>query len=189
MMPVALARSGDHLDVSLHTSCDETWRLERLLELPFSRLRTLDIAVAGPFTDEVKGIFSRCRSHASVLNEFSLRFDFDVTIPQPVPFDENNCFAMLFDREAPAISNLLLRNLHPWPPLLSERLKSLTLTSIFISANELCPTLRSVPNPESLSLMKTILVLSENFSGPDTPSPLTACALYISISRVGLSNI
>ncbi|KAH9959479.1 hypothetical protein BC827DRAFT_507444 [Russula dissimulans] len=55
MVPVALQRSGDHLlDVSLHASCDEISRLERLLELPFSRLRTLDVAVTGPFTDEVK---------------------------------------------------------------------------------------------------------------------------------------
>jgi hypothetical protein len=191
MMPVALARSGDHLlDVSLHASCDETRRLERLLELPFSRLRTLDIAVTGPFTDEVKDIFSRCRSHASVLNEFSLRFDFDATIPQPVPFDENNCFAMLFDREAPAISNLLLRNLHPWPPLLSERLKSLTLTSIFISADELYPTLRSVPNLETLALLNTISVLSENFSGPDTPVSLDRMrALYIHQPRGALKHL
>ncbi|KAI9454501.1 hypothetical protein F5148DRAFT_426168 [Russula earlei] len=87
MLSVALQRSGDRLlDVTLHASCDEVRRLERLLELPFSRLRSLDVAVTGPFTDEVKGIFSRCRSHASILNEFSLRFDFDASIPQPVPF-------------------------------------------------------------------------------------------------------
>ena len=191
LIPVALGRSGDHLlDVSLHVSCDETRRLERLLELPFSRLRSLDIAVTGPFTDEVKGIFSRCRSHASVLNEFSLRFDFDATIPQPVPFDENNCFAMLFDRQAPAISNLLLRNLHPWPPLLSERLKSLTLTSIFISADELYRSLRSVPNLETLALLNTISVLSENFSGPDTPISLDRLrALYIHQPRGALKHL
>ncbi|KAH9041496.1 hypothetical protein EDB83DRAFT_2524129 [Lactarius deliciosus] len=191
MMPVALGRSGDHLlDVSLHTSCDEIRRLERLSELPFSRLRSLDITVTGPFTDEVKGIFSRCRSHASVLNEFSLRFDFDATIPQPVPFDENNCFAMLFNREVPAISNLFLRNLHPWPPLLSERLKSLTLTSIFISADELYPALRSVPNLETLALLNTISVLSENFSGPDTIITLDRLrALYIHQPRGALKHL
>ena len=190
-MPVALGRSGDHLlNVSLHTSCDEIRRLERLLELPFSRLRSLDIAVTGPFTDEVKGVFSRCRSHASVLNGFSLRFDFDATIPQPVPFVENNCFAMFFDREAPAISNLLLRNLHPWPPLLSERLKSLALTSIFISADELYPALRSVPNLETLALLNTISVLSENFSGPDTLIPLDRLrVLYIHQPRGALKHL
>ncbi|KAH9989221.1 hypothetical protein BJV77DRAFT_695828 [Russula vinacea] len=140
MLPVALQRSKESLlDVQLHASCDEIRRLERLLELPFSRLRSLDVVVTGPFTDEVKGIFSRCRSHAPILNEFSLRFDFDASIPQPIPFDDKNCFAMLFDREAPAVSALFLRNIHPWPPLLSERLKSLTLTSIFISADELYP--------------------------------------------------
>jgi len=179
MVSVALQRSGDHLlDVSLHTSCDEISRLERLLEFPFSRLRTLDVAVTGPFTDEVKGIFSRCRSRAPVLNEFSLRFDFDASIPQPIPFDENNCFSMLFERETPAVSSLFLRNLHPWPPLLSERLKSLTLTSIFISADELYPALRSVPNLETLALLNTISVLSENFSGSDTPIALDRLRVF-----------
>ena len=191
MIPVAVQRSGGHLlDVSLHTNCDEIGRLERLLELPFSRLRSLDVAVTGPFTDEVKGIFSRCRSHASVLNEFSLRFDFDASIPQPVPFDENNCFSMLFDREAPAVSSLFLRNLHPWPPLLSERLKSLTLTSIFISADELYPALRSVPNLETLALLNTISVLSENFSGSDTPIALDRLrVLYIHQPRGALKHL
>ncbi|KAI0253374.1 hypothetical protein BJV78DRAFT_1351755 [Lactifluus subvellereus] len=190
MMSVALRRSGDlSLDVSLHTNCDEIQRLERLLELPFPRLRSLDVTVTGPFTDEVKGIFSRCRSHASVLSEFSLRFDFDASIPQPVPFDESNCFAMLFDREAPAVSTLFLRNLHPWPPLLSERLKSLTLTSIFISADELYPALRSVPNLETLALLNTISTLSENFSGSDAPIALDRLrALYIHQPRGALKH-
>ncbi len=191
MMPVALQRSGNHLlDVSLQITCDEIWRLERLLEFPFSRLRTLDVAVTGPFTDEVKGIFSRCRSHASVLNEFSLRFDFDASIPQPIPFDENNCFSMLFDQEVPAISALFLRNLHPWPPLLSEQLKALTLTSIFISADELYPALRSVPNLETLGLLNSISVLSENFSGSDTPIPLDRLrVLYIHQPRGALKHL
>jgi hypothetical protein len=191
MMPVALKRSRDHLlAVSLHTSCDEIRRLEHLLEFPFSRLRSLDIAVTGPFTDEVKGIFSRCRSHASVLNEFSLRFDFDASIPQPVPFDESNCFSMLFDRDAPALSSLFLRNLHPWPPLLSERLKSLTLTSIFISADELYPALRSVPNLETLALLNAISVLSETFSGSDAPIALDRLRIfYIHQPRGALKHL
>ena len=191
MLPVAIQRSKDNLlDVQLHASCDEIWRLERLLELPFSRLRSLDVVVTGPFTDEVKGIFSRCRSHASILNEFSLRFDFDASTPQPVPFNENNCFSMLFDREVPAISALSLRNLHPWPPLLSERLKSLALTSIFISANELYPALRSVPNLETLALLNAISVLSENFSGSDTPIALDRLrALYIHQPRGALKHM
>jgi F-box-like len=191
MFPVALQRSKDNLlNVQLHASCEEIWRLERLLELPFSRLRSLDVVVTGPFTDEVKGIFSRCRSHASVLNEFSLRFDFDASIPQPVPFDENNCFSMLFDREAPVVSALFLRNLHPWPPLLSERLKSLTLTSIFIPADELYPALRSVPNLETLALLNAISVLSENFSGSDTPIALDRLrVLYIHQPRGALKHL
>jgi hypothetical protein len=191
MMPVALQRSGDQLlDISLRASCDEIWRLEHLLEFPFERLRTLDVAVSGPFTDEVKGIFSRCRSHASVLNEFSLRFDFDASIPQPTPLEENNCFSMLFDREAPAVSALFLRNLHPWPPLLSERLKSLTLTSIFISADELYPALRSVPNLETLALLNTISALSENFSGSDAPIALDRLRVfYIHQPRGALKHL
>jgi F-box-like len=191
MMPVTLKRSEDHpLDVSFHASCYEIHRLERLLELPFPRLRSLDIAVSGPFTDEVKGIFSRCRHHASVLNEFSVRFDFDASIPQPVPFDENNCFAMLFDREAPALSTLFLRNLHPWPPLLSKRLKSLTLTSIFISANELYLALRSAPNLETLALLNTISVLSETFSGSDVPIALDRLrVMYIHQPRGALKHL
>ncbi|KAI0263087.1 hypothetical protein BC834DRAFT_889045 [Gloeopeniophorella convolvens] len=191
MLPIALKRSGEHLlDVVLHTSCDELPRLERLSELPFSRIRSLDLAVSGPFTDEVKGILSRCRSHASVLNEFSLRFDFDAAIPQPVPFDENNCFCMLFDRETPAISSLYLRNLHPWPPLLSERLKYLTLTSIFISADELYPALRSVPNLETMALLNTISVLSDNYSGPETPFALDRLrAMYIHQPRGALKHL
>ena len=191
MLPVALQRSGDHLlDVSLHASCDEIWRLERLLEFPYPRLRSLDVAVTGPFTDEVKGIFSRCRSHAPVLNELSLRFDFDASIPQPIPFDENNCFAVLFDQEAPTVSTLFLRNLHPWPPLLSERLKSLTLTSIFISADELYSALRSVPNLETLALLNTISLLSENFSGSDTPIALDRLrVLYIHQPRGALKHL
>ena len=191
MLPVALQRSKESLlDVQLHASCDEIRRLERLLELPFSRLRSLDVVVTGPFTDEVKGIFSRCRSHASILNEFSLRFDFDASIPQPVPFDDKNCFAMLFDREAPAVSALFLRNIHPWPPLLSERLKSLTLTSIFISADELYPALRSSPNLETLALLNTISVLSDNFSGSDIPVALDRLrVLYIHQPRGALKHL
>jgi hypothetical protein len=191
MMPVALKRSEDHpLDVSLHVTCDEISRLERLLDLPFPRLRSLDIVVSGPFTDEIKGIFSRCRHPASVLNELSLRFDFDASIPQPVLLDVNNCFAVLFDREAPVLSTLFLRNVHPWPSLLSERLKSLTLTSVFITADELYPTLRSVPNLETLALLNAISVLSETFSGSDAPIALDRLrVMYIHQPRGALKHL
>ncbi|KAH9988816.1 hypothetical protein BJV74DRAFT_796264 [Russula compacta] len=103
MMPVAVQRSGDHLlDVSLHTNCDEIRRLERLLELPFSRLRSLDVAVT----------------------------------------------------------------------------------------DELYPALRSVPNLETLALLNTISVLSENFSGSDTPIALDRLrVLYIHQPRGALKHL
>jgi len=89
-----------------------------------------------------------------------------------------------------ALSSLFLRNLHPWPPLLSERLKSLTLTSIFISADELYPALRSVPNLETLALLNAISVLSETFSGSDAPIALDRLRIfYIHQPRGALKHL
>ncbi|KAI0263086.1 hypothetical protein BC834DRAFT_889044 [Gloeopeniophorella convolvens] len=181
MLPFFLERSQDSaLDVSLTIDSEDSGRLERLTDLPFSRLRSFEIVISGLFTDTVKNVLARLRDPAPLLTALAIRFDHDTKIPTPDSADAGDTFTLLFNKELPALSAVSFKALRPWSTLLSEILTSLTLASLFISANDLYPCLKSVPNLELLALLNVISTLSDDYTGGADPVPLDRLrTLYI----------
>ena len=66
---------------------------------------------------------------------------------------------------------LSLKSLCPWTVTLSLNLATVTLTSLYLSANDSYPSLRAVPNLSLLALLKTISILSDDYTG--TPDPIS----------------
>lgn len=59
---------------------------------------------------------------------------------------------------------LSLKSLRPCTVTLSLTLATLTLTSLYLSANDLYPCLEAVPNLTFLALLNTISILSDDYS-------------------------
>ena len=172
MLPAFIERAqGAPLDVSVCIDSDDIQRLDRLADLQSasSHLRSFEVTISGPFTDGVKNLFSRFRNPSPMLSTLSIRFDHDVDVPNP---DEDDTFGLLFDKQLPALSTLSTKSLRPWTTCLSDTLTTLTLASLYLSANDLYPCLKSVPNLTFLALLNVISTLSEDYTGSSDPIPL-----------------
>ena len=175
MLPAFIERAqGAPLDVSVCIDSDDIQRLERLADLHSvsSRLRSFEVTISGPFTDGVKNAFSRFRKPAPLLTTLSIRFDHDVDVPSPESSDEDDTFGLLFGKQLPALLTLSTKSLRPWTACLSETLTTLTLASLYLSANDLYPCLKAVPNLTSLALLNVISTLSDDYTGTSDPIPL-----------------
>ena len=183
MLPVFIERSqGAPLDVSVSISSDDTRRLKRLTDLQAasSHLRSFEVTIAGSFTDAVKDTLSHFQKPAPLLTTLSMRFDPDTKVPAPDSPEEGDTFSRLFGREHPMLSALSLKSLRPWTSPLSETLTTLTLASLFLSANDLYPCLKAVPNLRFLALLNAISTLSDDYVGPSDPISLDRLdTLYI----------
>jgi hypothetical protein len=183
MLPAFIERSqGTPLDISVCIDSGDIHRLERLTDLQSvsSHLRSLEVTISGSFTDKVKDVLSRFQSPAPLLTTLSIRFDHDAKIPGPEFLDGNDVFGLFFGRQHPALSALSLKSLRPWAALLSETLTSLTLASLYQTANDLYPCLKAVPNLTFLALLNVISALSDDYTGSDDPIPLDRLrTLYI----------
>ena len=183
MLPTFIERSqGALLDVSVCIDSDDINRLQRLTDLQSvsSRMRSFEVTISGSFTDEVKNVFSRFRNPALLLKNLSIRFDHDVKVSSQESLDGDDTFGLLFGKQHPNLSALSLKSLRPWRAPLSETLTSLTLASLYLSANVLYPCLRAVPNLTFLALLNVISVLSEDYTGSEDPISLDRLStLYI----------
>ncbi|KAI9462841.1 hypothetical protein BJY52DRAFT_115229 [Lactarius psammicola] len=183
MLPVFIERSqGAPLDVSASISSDDTHRLMRLtdFQVASSHLRVFEVTISGPFTDAVKETFSHFHKSAPLLTTLSIRFDHDTRVPAPESLEAGDAFNRLFGREYPMLSSLSLKSLRPWTSPLSETLTTLTLASLFLSANDLYPCLRAVPNLKFLALLNVISTLSDDYVGISDPISLDRLdTLYI----------
>ncbi|KAI0253375.1 hypothetical protein BJV78DRAFT_206512 [Lactifluus subvellereus] len=175
MLPVFIERSqGAPLDVSVCIDSDDIHRMERLTDLHVasSQLRSFEVMITGSFTDTAKDILSRFRDPAPLLVTLSIRFDHDLTDPGLVPLDADDAFGLLFGRQYPRLSSFSLKFLRPWTTPLSETLTTLTLASLFLSANDLYPCLKAVPNLKFLALLNVISTLSDDYTGAPDPISL-----------------
>ena len=183
MLPAFIERSqGAPLDISVSIDSNDIRCLERLTDLQSvsSRLRSFDVTISGIWTDKLKDVFSRFRSHAPLLTTLSIRFDHDVKVPGPESSDGDDAFSALFGKEHPTLSSLSLKSLRPWAAPLSETLTALTLASLYLSANDLYPCLKAVPNLTFLALLNVISSLSDDYTGSSDPIPLDRLStLYI----------
>ena len=183
MLPAFIERSqGTPLDISVCIDSGDIHRLERLADLQSvsSHLQSFEVTISGSFTDKVRDVFSRFRSPAPLLTTLSIRFDHDVKVPGPESLDGDDAFSLLFDKQNPTLSALSLKSLRPWAAILSETLTTLTLASLYMSANDLYPCLKAVPNLTSLALLNVISALSEDYTGTSDPIPLDRLTtLYI----------
>ncbi|KAH9959480.1 hypothetical protein BC827DRAFT_507493 [Russula dissimulans] len=173
---------GAPLDVSVCIDSDDTHRLQRLADLQSvsSSLRSFEVTISGPFTDGVKDLFARFRSSATLLTVLSIRFDYDTRVPGVESSDGDDTFNLLFSKEHPALSALSLKSLRPWTALLSETLTTLTLASLYLSANDLYPCLKAVPNLTFLALLNVLATFSDDYTGPsDSISLDRLSTLYI----------
>ncbi|KAF8260304.1 hypothetical protein EI94DRAFT_1748891 [Lactarius quietus] len=183
MLPVFIERSqGTPLDVSVSISSEETHRLKRLsdLQAASSHLRSFEVTIEGSFTDTIKETFSHFHKPAPLLTTLSIRFDPDAKVPSPASGDSGDVFGGLFGREYPMLSTLSLKSLRPWTSPLSETLTTLTLASLFLSANDLYPCLKAVPNLRFLAFLNVISSLSDDYVGTADPISLDRLdTLYI----------
>jgi hypothetical protein len=183
MLPVFIERSQETpLDVTVSISSDDTHRLKRFTDLQTasSHLRSFEVTITGSFTDAVKEALSHFHKPAPLLTTLSIRFDHDAKIPAPESPEAGDAFSRLFGREHPILSALSLKNLRPWTSPLSETLTTLTLASLFLSANDFYPCLKSVPNLRFLALLNALSVLSDDYVGPSDPISLDRLeTLYI----------
>ncbi|KAH9005633.1 hypothetical protein EDB86DRAFT_1467650 [Lactarius hatsudake] len=183
MLPMFIERSqGAPLDISVSISSDDTHRLKLLTDLQAasSHLRSFDVTISGSFTDAVKEAFSHFHKPAPLLTTFSIRFDHDTKVPAPESPEAGDTFSSLFGREHPMLSALSLKSLRPWTSPLSETLTTLTLASLFLSANDLYPCLQAVPNLTFLALLNVISALSDDYAGTSDPISLDRLdTLYI----------
>ncbi|KAH9988817.1 hypothetical protein BJV74DRAFT_461789 [Russula compacta] len=183
MLPTFIERSrGAPLDVSVCIDSDDIHRLERLTDLQSvsSRMRSFEVTISGSFTDQVKNVFSRFRNPALLLKNLSIRFDHDTKVSSQESLDGDDTFGLLFGKQHPNLSALSLKSLRPWTAPLSETLTSLTLASLYLSANVLYPCLKAVPNLTFLALLNVISVLSEDYTGSSDPISLDRLStLYI----------
>src|SRR6266850_186420 len=118
---------------------------------------------------------SGCPSKIAILrlcSPLSIRFDHDAKVPGPESLDRDDVFGLFFGRQHPALSTLSLKSLRPWAALLSETLTTLTLASLYQTANDLYPCLKAVPNLTFLALLNVISALSDDYTGSDDPIPL-----------------
>ncbi|KAI9444087.1 hypothetical protein H4582DRAFT_1059115 [Lactarius indigo] len=128
----------------------------------------------------VKEAFSHFQKPAPLLTTFSIRFDHDAKVPAPESPEAGDAFSSLFGREYPMLSSLSLKSLRPWTSPLSETLTTLTLASLFLSANDLYPCLQAVPNLRFLALLNVISTLSDDYVGTSDPISLDRLhTLYI----------
>ena len=181
MLPAFIERAhGTPLDVSVCIDSEDIQCLERLADLQSvsSQLRSFEVTISGPFTDSVKDVFSRFRNPAPLLTTFSIRFDHDTDIPGPESSDEDDAFSPLFGKQLPALSTLSLKSLRPWAACLSETLTSLTLASLYLSANDLYPCLKAVPNLTFLALLNVISTLSDDYTGTSDPISLDRLSTF-----------
>lgn len=182
MLPAFIERSqGAPLDISVCIDSNDNQCLERLADLQSvsSRLRSFDVTISGIWTDKLKDLFSRFRSPAPLLTTLSIRFDHDVKVPGPKPSGDD-AFSPLFAKEHPTLSSLSLKSLRPWAAPLSETLTALTMASLYLSANDLYPCLKAVPNLTFLALLNVISSLSDDYTGSSDPIPLDRLStLYI----------
>lgn len=183
MLPAFIERSqGAPLDISVCIDSNDIQCLERLADLQSvsSRLRSFDVTISGIWTDNLKDVFSRFRSPAPLLTTLSIRFDHDVKVPGPESSDGDDAFSPLFSKEHPTLSSLSLKSLRPWAAPLSETLTALTLASLYLSATDLYPCLKAVPNLTFLALLNVISSLSDDYTGSSDPIPLDRLnTLYI----------
>ena len=183
MLPAFIERAqGGPLDVSVSIDSDDTRRLERLAELQSasSQLRSFEVTILGSFTDGVKNALSRFRTPAPLLTNLSIRFDYDIKVPAPDSSDGEDAFGLLFDKQLPTLSTLSLKSLRPWTACLSETLTTLTLVSLCLSANDLYPCLKAMPNLTFLALLNIISILSDDYTGSPDPISLDRLStLYI----------
>jgi len=175
LLPAFIERSqGAPLDVSVCIDSDDTRCLQRLADLQSvsSSLRSFEVTISGPFTDDVKDVFAHFRSAAAQLTVLSIRFDYDARVPGVESSDGDDTFNLLFGKEHPALSALSLKSLRPWTGLLSETLTVLALASLYLSANDLYPCLKAVPNLTFLALLNVLATLSDDYTGPSDPISL-----------------
>ena len=169
MLPVFVERSQRApLDVSVSINSDDTHRLRLLTDLQAasSRLRSFEVTIAGSFTDAVEAAFAHFHKPAPLLTTLSIRFDPDTKVPASESPDAGDVFSRLFGREHPMLSSLSLKSLRPWTSPLSDTLTSLTLASLFLSANDLYPCFKAVPNLRFLALLNIMSTLSDDYVGP-----------------------
>ena len=183
MLPVFVERSQRApLDVSVSINSDDTHRLRLLTDLQAasSHLRSFEVTIAGSFTDAVEAAFAHFHKPAPLLTTLSIRFDPDTKVPASESPDAGDAFSRLFGREHPMLSSLSLKSLRPWTAPLSDTLTSLTLASLFLSANDLYPCLKAVPNLRFLALLNIMSTLSDDYVGPSDPISLDRLVtLYI----------
>ena len=183
MLPVFIERSQRvPLDVSVSINSDDTHRLKLLTDLQAasSHLRSFEVTIGGSFTDVVEATFAHFHKPAPLLTTLSIRFDPDTKVPASESPDAGDAFSRLFGREHPMLSSLSLKSLRPWTSPLSETLTSLTLASLFVSANDLYPCLKAVPNLRFLALLNIMSTLSDDYVGPSDPISLDKLnTLYI----------
>ena len=183
MLPVFIERSQRApLDVSVSINSDDTHRLKLLTDLQAasSHLRSFEVTIGGSFTDVVEATFAHFHKPAPLLTTLSIRFDPDTKVPASESPDAGDAFSRLFGREHPMLSSLSLKSLRPWTSPLSETLTSLTLASLFVSANDLYPCLKAVPNLRFLALLNIMSTLSDDYVGPSDPISLDRLdTLYI----------
>ena len=183
MLPVFIERSQRApLDVSVSINSDDTHRLKLLTDLQAasSHLRSFEVTIGGSFTDVVEATFAHIHKPAPLLTTLSIRFDPDTKVPASESPDAGDAFSRLFGREHPMLSSLSLKSLRPWTSPLSETLISLTLASLFVSANDLYPCLKAVPNLRFLALLNIMSTLSDDYVGPSDPISLDRLdTLYI----------
>ena len=183
MLPVFIERSQRApLDVSVSINSDDTHRLKLLTDLQAasSHLRSFEVTIGGSFTDVVEATFAHIHKPAPLLTTLSIRFDPDTKVPASESPDAGDAFSRLFGREHPMLSSLSLKSLRPWTSPLSETLTSLTLASLFVSANDLYPCLKAVPNLRFLALLNIMSTLSDDYVGPSDPISLDRLdTLYI----------
>ena len=175
MLPVFIERSQRApLDVSVSINSDDTHRLKLLTDLQAasSHLRSFEVTIGGSFTDVVEATFAHIHKPAPLLTTLSIRFDPDTKVPASESPDAGDAFSRLFGREHPMLSSLSLKSLRPWTSPLSETLISLTLASLFVSANDLYPCLKAVPNLRFLALLNIMSTLSDDYVGPSDPISL-----------------
>jgi hypothetical protein len=183
MLPLFIERSQRApLDVFVSINSDDTHRLKLLtdLQLASSHLRSFEVTIEGSFTDIVKETFSHFHKPAPLLTTLSIRFDADAKVPAFESPEAGDAFSCLFGREHPMLSSLSLKSLRPWTSPLSETLTTLTLSSLFLSANDLYPCLKAVPNLRFLALLNAIFTLSDDYVGTSDPIALDRLdTLYI----------
>jgi hypothetical protein len=174
MLPAFIERAQDApIDVDVCIDSGDTRRLERLADLQSasSQLRSFEVTISGSFTEGVKNALSRFRTPAPLLTNLSIRFDYDVKVPGPGSSDGDEAFGLLFDKQLPTMSTLSVKSLRPWTACLSETLTTLILASLYLSANDLYPCLRAVPNLTFLALLNVISILSDDYTG--SPDPIS----------------